>query len=288
MTAKVTIVAHRRGSTNDELARAWCALGIDARVLAPEQALAEVSPGEVVVARLDVLETLDGIEPGFAELETLIRNGACVLNPPDALRAAHDKLETAVRLGAARLPHPRTVHVTRPGDEIGLAPPVVVKPRHGSWGRDVFRCATAQELAECLEAVRDRSWFRLHGAVVQELLAMQGYDLRLVVARGRVVAAAERVAPPGEWRTNVSLGARLRRAQPDAAARALGAAAAAAIGGDLVGVDLAPTAAGYVVLELNGAVDFDGRYSLAGTDVYAETAAALGLAAPCRQVLRAL
>jgi len=33
----------------------------------------------------------------------------------------------------------------------------------------------------------------------------------------------------------------------------------------------------YVVLELNGAVDFDERYSLDGRDVYAEAARALGL-----------
>ena len=241
-----------------------------------------------MLARLDVLETLDGIETGFTELDALIRRGACVLNPPDALRAAHDKLETAACLVAARLPHPRTVHVTRPDEDVGLSTPVVVKPRYGSWGRDVFRCETWRELRQCLESMRDRSWFERDGAIVQELLPLPGYDLRLVVAGGRVVGAAERVCRPGEWRTNVSLGAGLRPAQPDAIARALGAAAAAAIGTDLVGVDLAPIGPGYVVLELNGAVDFDGRYSLEGTDVYAETAAALGLAGASRLDLHAL
>ena len=288
MVGNVTIVARRRGSTNDEIAAAWCALGIDARVLTPEQALGEASPGDVVIARLDVLESLDGIEPGLAEIETLIRRGVRVLNRPDALRATHDKLETAARLERAGLPQPRTVHVSRADSEIGLSPPVVVKPRHGSWGRDVFRCGTSRELERCLAAVRDRSWFRRHGAIVQELLPLQGYDLRLIVAKGRVVGAAERVAPPGEWRTNVSLGARLRPARLDPATCALGAAAVAAIGADFVGVDLAPTDSGYVVLELNGAVDFDGSYSLAGMDVYAEAALALGLASQARQDLLAL
>jgi len=50
---------------------------------------------------------------------------------------------------------------------------------------------------------------------------------------------------------------------------------------DFVGVDLMPIGEGaYTVLELNAAVDFDGRYSLAGGDVYAATADALGLRAP--------
>ena len=285
MAEKVTIVAHRRGSTNDALADAWCALGVDARVLAPEQALHEASPEDVVVVRLDVREALDGIEPGLEEIEAMTRSGVRVLNRPDALRAAHDKLETARCLEAAGLPHPRTVHVTRPDTEIGLPPPVVVKPRHGSWGRDVFRCETVAELAQCLDAVRDRPWFQRHGAIVQQLVPMRNWDLRLIVANGLVIGAAKRAAAPGEWRTNVSLGGGLLRAEPDEAARALAAAAVAAIGADFVGVDLGPTDTGYVVLELNGAVDFDRRYSHAGMDVYAEAAFALG-SPPCARGIR--
>ena len=62
-------------------------------------------------------------------------------------------------------------------------------------------------------------------------------------------------------------------------------AAAAAIGAlILVGVDLLPASTmAIVVVELNGAVEFDRDYSLPGTDVYAEIANALGLvpAAAC-------
>jgi len=52
-------------------------------------------------------------------------------------------------------------------------------------------------------------------------------------------------------------------------------AGAAAIGADLVGVDLLPADAGtWVVLELNGAVDFTSVYSL-DEDVFAAATAAL-------------
>jgi glutathione synthase/RimK-type ligase-like ATP-grasp enzyme len=55
----------------------------------------------------------------------------------------------------------------------------------------------------------------------------------------------------------------------------------AAVGGDLVGVDLLPLPGGrYVVLELNGAVDFDDRYSLPDTSIYSEAARALDLPRP--------
>jgi hypothetical protein len=51
-----------------------------------------------------------------------------------------------------------------------------------------------------------------------------------------------------------------------------------ALGLDLAGVDLLPLPTGrYVVIELNGAVDFDRDYSLAGRDVFADVARALDL-----------
>ena len=55
-------------------------------------------------------------------------------------------------------------------------------------------------------------------------------------------------------------------------------AAAAAIPADLIGVDLLPTATGHIVLELNGAVDFDHRYSLPDRSLYIDIARALALA----------
>ena len=59
--------------------------------------------------------------------------------------------------------------------------------------------------------------------------------------------------------------------------RRLAIAAAAAVGGDFVGVDLLPVEDGYVVIEINGAVEFDRRYDLDGRDVYTEVANALAL-----------
>jgi len=52
------------------------------------------------------------------------------------------------------------------------------------------------------------------------------------------------------------------------------------IGGDLVGVDLLPLpGGGYIVIEVNVAVDFDAEESLPGRDMYLDTANALALAA---------
>jgi len=224
-----------------------------------------------------VLPTLDGVEPGLLALFWLERRGVRVLNRAAALVAVHDKLITAGLLAAAGIPQPRAV-VARGPEDVPLAPPLVLKPRFGSWGRDVFLCRDRAELVRTFDLVRERSWFVRHGAFLQELVPPSGRDLRLLVAGGEVVGAGERVAAAGEWRTNVSLGATLLPAQPPPEAVALALAAARAVGIDFAGVDVMRLPdGGFSVLELNGAVEFDERYSLGGRDVYAETARALGL-----------
>lgn len=261
--------------TNVRLAAAFRRRGYAAGVVAPGEPLA-AGTGDVVLARLDVLPTLDGVQPGVWGLEALRRAGALLLNGPISLLNAHDKLATAVLLGRAGIPHPRTAHVRGPAVPATLRPPFVVKPRFGSWGRDVFLCETREELAAAFRRLARRRWLRRHGVLVQELVRPTGVDLRIVVASGEVVAAVERVAPPGEWRTNVALGAVRRPASPSAGACATAVEAVEALGLDLAGVDLLSREDGaHVVLEVNGAVDFTQEYGLDGADPFQAVATAL-------------
>jgi ribosomal protein S6--L-glutamate ligase len=118
-------------------------------------------------------------------------------------------------------------------------------------------------------ALSRRPWFRRHGALVQELIPPRGFDLRLIVSAGAIIGAIERVAAPGEWRTNIALGGSRLPANPSEGACSLALQAAAAIGGELVGVDLLPDGDGWRVIEINGAVDFTDEYALDGRDVFA-------------------
>jgi len=236
--------------------------------------------GRVALGRLDVVPTLDGIEPGLDLLGELRERDIRLLNPPESLICTHDKLATEAALARAGLPRPRTWRIGPDATEADLEPPLVLKPRFGSWGRDVFRCADRDELAQTLAEIRARRWFAHDGAVAQDLLPTPGYDLRMVVAGSRAIGAADRVARPGEWRTNVSLGGTLRATVPSLEACELAIAVADSLGTDLVGVDLIPLeAGGFSVIEANGAVEFDERYSLVGGNVYLATAEALALPA---------
>ena len=78
------MVAHRVTPTNLRLGT----------VLSPAQALTHLGPGDVALGRLDVLPSLDGIEPGLWALDRLASLGVTVLNGRATLTAAHDKLAT--------------------------------------------------------------------------------------------------------------------------------------------------------------------------------------------------
>jgi RimK family alpha-L-glutamate ligase len=237
-------------------------------VLSPRDALRTLEPGDIALGRLDVRDEIDGVESGTAELERLAVGGAALLNPPSALVAAHDKLLTARILRRAGVPHPRTWLIAEGVPSTAPELPVVLKPRFGSWGRDVVLCSTAEQLDGELAQLATRPWFAEHGVLAQELVPPVGWDLRVIVAGGRVVGSARRTAAPGEWRTNVALGGTSEPAPAPPLAQRLALEASAAIGGDLVGVDLLPRAGGFVVAEVNGAVDFKPTYAVAPGNVY--------------------
>src|SRR5438477_5918382 len=178
---KFAVVAQRSTPTN--LALASCVVsGVESLLVTPAQALARLGPGDVALGRLDVLHSLDGIEPGAWAFEALEERGCRLLNRRHSILGAHDKRRTAKVLAEAGLPHPATRVIRRTGAEVDLEPPFVVKPPFGSWGEDVVLCQDRRSLGDCLRGLRDRPWFRTTGAVVQELVPPIGHDLRLVAA----------------------------------------------------------------------------------------------------------
>jgi RimK family alpha-L-glutamate ligase len=272
---RFALISCRPTPTNDALAGAGRG---NARweAMTPQRALEVLRPGDVALGRLDVLPTLDGIDDGLWALGALAARGVTVLNDAAALLAAHDKLLTARILRRHDVPHPQTWHVRGGRAARRSQRSLVLKPRFGSWGQEVHRCDDSAALEEALARVSGTDWYRRHGAVVQELVPPQGYDLRVLVAAARVVGAVFRVAAPGEWRTNIALGGVRRTvSEPPREAASLALDAAQAAGAALVGVDLLPDGrGGWVVAELNGAVEFTHEYAL-WHDVFAETASAL-------------
>jgi RimK family alpha-L-glutamate ligase len=266
MSVKLTqmafaIIAHSPSETNAALASAWRS-GECYGILSPREALGFLGQGDVALARLDVRRSLDGVEPGLSDLVELERRGVRVLNRPEALLAGHDKLLTARLLESGCVPTPQTVFVGDDWSELASLLPLVLKPRFGSWGSDVFRVDDEAELRRLERELADRPWLVRGGAIARELIPSIGFDLRVLVARGEVVGAVRRRTSDGEWRSNVSCGAQRIAAtiEPRAARLALEAVEMTCL--DLAVVDIMPMPGeGFCVLEVNAAPDFGLDYN---------------------------
>ena len=113
---------------------------------------------------------------------------------------------------------------------------VVIKPIFGSMGHGMARVSdpdVAFRVVRALEQMRAVFY-------VQRAVDHGGRDVRVVRGRRRVLGAIERLAPEGEWRTNVSRGGRRGRSSCRRRGQ-LALRAAAAVGADYAGVDLLPS-----------------------------------------------
>ena len=221
---------------------------------------------------------LDGIERGTGELERLAAGGVDVRNPPGSLVVAHDKLLTARSLRLAGLPHPHTALLSPALPAAVPELPVVLKPRFGSWGRDVERCATAEELDAALVRLQRQALVprarRRTRAGARWSRGVRGPAARRRRRPGRRCGVQDR-APRRVADERRPRRARSCRWIPRRSPGALALAAAEATRADLVGVDLLPTPnGGFLVLEVNGAVDFRPLYAPT-RDVFSDTVAAL-------------
>jgi ribosomal protein S6--L-glutamate ligase len=195
-------------------------------------------------------------------------NGVTVLNPPAALEACVDKYLATAKLAAAGLPVPPTVACQTADAALeafaSLGGDVVVKPLFGSEGRGMIRVSNP-ELAWRAFRTLERLQTVLY---IQQFVPHPGWDLRVLVLGGRVLAAMRRHAKD-DWRTNVAQGGRAEAMTATLAEEQLALRAAAAVGADFGGVDLLPTKNGHVVLEVNAVPGWRALAPACGVDVAA-------------------
>ena len=76
---RIVLVAHRERETNLRLVEA-APRDVPFEMLSPDPRGRNARPGDAALARLDVLATVDGIEPGVWEIARLEAEGVHVLN----------------------------------------------------------------------------------------------------------------------------------------------------------------------------------------------------------------
>ena len=283
----VVVLSARTGWHTDELCRALAAHGHVGVVLPYESLLARMGrdgrPGaaadalsaqgvslfdaDAVFARIIPSGTLEQIIYRVDALHWIEDRGVPVMNSPRAIERTVDKFYTSALLREAGLPTPETVVCERAADALAAVEAfgdAVIKPIFGSMGLGLVRVSdveVARRVIKPLEQARAVFY-------VQRWVEHGARDLRAFVVGGRVIGAIERTAAAGEWRTNVSLGARaVAVTLPDEwATHAV--RAASVVGADYAGVDLLPSLDGRVfVLEVNGIPGWEGLQRATGVDV---------------------
>src|SRR5690606_26626524 len=139
---------------------------------------------------------------------------------------------------------------------------VVVKPLFGSNGRGMVRVSDEQIAYRVFRALEmERAIY-----YIQHALPHDGRDIRAFVVGDRVVAAMWRRAD--HWCTNLARGGRAEPATLPPAWEELSLRAARAVGAEIAGVDLLPTASGEVyVLEVNGIPGWRGLQQTTPIDI---------------------
>ena len=211
---------------------------------------------EQVVFRMDVLQRLEA-------------RGVRVFNPVRSLETCIDKFLAAARFDAAGLPPPETVVCQDAETAIDafhrLGNDVVVKPIFGSEGKGMLRVGDVELAWRIFRTIE-----RTRGILfLQRFIRHPGWDLRVFVLGGRVLAAMRRYAAD-DWRTNVAQGGRTERVTPTREEERLALQAAEAVGTIAAGIDLLPTeSGGYVVLEANAVPGWKALAPTTGVDVAA-------------------
>jgi len=222
-----------------------------------------------VLARIIPNGSLEQIIYRVDALHWLEDRGVHVMNSPRAIERCVDKFYTSALLREAGLATPETIVCERIDDAMAavrVMGDVIVKPLFGSMGHGMVRVSdpeTAFRVFRALEMTRAVFY-------VQRVIQHAGCDVRAFVVGDRVVAAIERRATDGGWRTNISLGGDARSIDLTPAWSDIALTAARAVGADYAGVDLLPASDGTVyALEVNGIPGWSGVQKATSTNVAA-------------------
>jgi [lysine-biosynthesis-protein LysW]--L-2-aminoadipate ligase len=199
--------------------------------------------------------------------------GLVAVSPHQVIVTCGDKMLTSTALQAAGLPIPRTFIAFTPEaalraiEEMGY--PVVLKPLLGSWGRLLARVNDRDAAEAILEHKMTLGGYAHSTFYIQEHIDKPGRDIRTLVVGDRVIYAIYRHSE--HWITNTARDGEARPCEVTPEIASLSLAAAQAVGGGVVAVDLLETAEGRLLVnEVNHTPEFHGAAQATGADIAGE------------------
>lgn len=225
-----------------------------------------------------ILEHVDAVIPriganntfyGTAVLRQLEVMGTYSLNDSLAIVRSRDKLRSLQLLSRKEVPMPVTGFAKSPLDTDNLielvgGAPLIIKLLESTQGEGVVLAETRKAAHSVINAFKQLDANILVQEFIQEAA---GTDIRCFVIGDRVVAAMQRTAKPGEFRSNVHKGGTVEPVELTEEEKQIAVKATKVMGLDVAGIDLIRSKRGSLLLEANSSPGLEGIEKATGLDI---------------------
>lgn len=190
---------------------------------------------------------------GTAVVRQFEMMGTYSINESVAISRSRDKLRSTQLLSRKGVGIPVTAFANSPDDVAGLirevgGAPLVIKLLEGTQGIGVVLAETKKAAESVIQAFMGVN----SNILIQEFIKEAGgSDIRCFVVGGKVIAAMQRTAPEGEFRSNLHRGGSATLVKLTPKERAVAVKAAGVMGLNVCGVDLLRSSRGPLVMEVN-------------------------------------
>ena len=198
--------------------------------------------------------------------------GDFVINKSDAIKSSRDKLRSLQLLAKYGIDMPITGYASHTMDihdvieKVGKTP-LIMKLLQGTQGNGMVLAETMKAAESVMNAFKQVD----ADILIQEFIKeSSGIDIRAIVVGKKVVAAMQRVAPEGEFRSNVHRGAATKHINLTPEEEKIAIKSTKILGLSVAGVDLMRSKRGPLVLEVNSSPGLQGIELLTGADVAGE------------------
>lgn len=217
-----------------------------------------------------VLERSISYNSGLYALRTLNAFGVPTVNTAMVAEICGDKLTTSVMLAKAGVSQPHNVVAFTPEAALeaieAFGYPVVLKPVVGSWGRLLAKINDRDSAEAILEHKATLGSVQHSVFYIQEYIKKPGRDIRVILVGDRVLTAIYRKSE--HWITNTARGGEGELCPITPEIEAISLAAAAAVGGGVLAIDLVEHPdKGLVVNEINHTMEFHTAQPTSGIDI---------------------
>jgi ribosomal protein S6--L-glutamate ligase len=278
---KIVILARNKSLySHKRIVEAARARGHEIKIISPLSCYMNISSEKPTIHYRggEVIEDIDAVIPrigasitfyGTAVVRQFEMMGVYALNNSIAISRSRDKLRSLQLLSRKGVPLPTTGFANSPLDTEDLinmvdGVPLIIKLLEGTQGKGIVLAETKTAARSVITAFKQMN----ANFLVQEFIKEAGgSDIRCLVLGGKVIAAIQRKAKEGEFRSNLHMGGAAEVVKLTQQERKIAIEATKIMGLEMAGVDIIRSARGPLVLEVNSSPGIEGVEKTTSVDV---------------------